>query len=182
MTTSESKGRFFTKRIDSHNESNRELECSSWGRSLLLDCDVIGIGGSERNSRKASAAQRSSAQHWGRGLHIKCDYRGLHGEPLGSDQRNMSFLAATLVGWIGGGCLQQGLKVFLFFFWYLYVHDLSMTDRIIQTMWRERLCCRQRHLNTESWSALEHSNSGKKFLIRFSLSNRFFFRLDSAIW
>jgi len=34
MTTSESKGRFFTKRIDSHNESNRidsnrELECSS---------------------------------------------------------------------------------------------------------------------------------------------------------
>jgi len=33
MTTSESKGRFFTKRIDSHNESNRidsnrELECS----------------------------------------------------------------------------------------------------------------------------------------------------------
>ena len=29
MTTSESKGRFFTKRIDSHNESNCELECSS---------------------------------------------------------------------------------------------------------------------------------------------------------
>jgi len=29
MTTSESKGRFFTKRIDSHNESNRELECST---------------------------------------------------------------------------------------------------------------------------------------------------------
>jgi len=29
MTTSESKGRFFRKRIDSHNESNRELECSS---------------------------------------------------------------------------------------------------------------------------------------------------------
>ena len=30
MTTSESKGRFFfTKRIDSHNESNSELECSS---------------------------------------------------------------------------------------------------------------------------------------------------------
>ena len=31
----------------------------SWARSLLLDCDVIGIGGSERNSRKASAAQLS---------------------------------------------------------------------------------------------------------------------------
>ena len=29
MTTSESKGRFFTKRIDSHNESNRELACST---------------------------------------------------------------------------------------------------------------------------------------------------------
>jgi len=29
MTTSESKGRFFTERIDSHNESNRELECSA---------------------------------------------------------------------------------------------------------------------------------------------------------
>jgi len=28
-------------------------------RFLLLDCDVIGIGGSERNSRKASAAQLS---------------------------------------------------------------------------------------------------------------------------
>jgi len=31
----------------------------SWARSLLLDCDVTGIGGSERNSRKASAAQLS---------------------------------------------------------------------------------------------------------------------------
>jgi len=32
----------------------------SWERSsLLLDCDVIGIEGSERNSRKASAAQLS---------------------------------------------------------------------------------------------------------------------------
>ena len=31
----------------------------SWARSLLLDCDVIGIVGSERNSRKASAAQLS---------------------------------------------------------------------------------------------------------------------------
>jgi len=34
----------------------------SWlssARSLLLDCDVIGIGGSKRNSRKASAAQLS---------------------------------------------------------------------------------------------------------------------------
>ena len=31
----------------------------SWARSLLLVCDVIGIGGSERNSRKASAAQFS---------------------------------------------------------------------------------------------------------------------------
>jgi len=33
MTTSESKGRFFLQnesiRIDSHNESNRELECST---------------------------------------------------------------------------------------------------------------------------------------------------------
>ena len=28
----------------------------SWVRSLLLDGDVIGIGGSERNSHKASAA------------------------------------------------------------------------------------------------------------------------------
>jgi len=31
----------------------------SWVRFLLLDCDVIGIGGSERNSRKASTAQLS---------------------------------------------------------------------------------------------------------------------------
>jgi len=31
----------------------------SWGCSLLLDCDVIGIGGSEWNSRKASTAQLS---------------------------------------------------------------------------------------------------------------------------
>ena len=31
----------------------------SWARSLLLDCGVIGIGGSERNSSKASAAQLS---------------------------------------------------------------------------------------------------------------------------
>jgi len=31
----------------------------TWVRFLLLDCDVIGIGGSERNSRKASAAQLS---------------------------------------------------------------------------------------------------------------------------
>jgi len=31
----------------------------SWARSLPLDCDEIGIGGSERNSRKASAAQLS---------------------------------------------------------------------------------------------------------------------------
>jgi len=31
----------------------------SWARSLLLDCDVIGIGGSERNSRKASAVELS---------------------------------------------------------------------------------------------------------------------------
>jgi len=31
----------------------------SWARSLLLDCDVIGIRGSERNSRKTSAAQLS---------------------------------------------------------------------------------------------------------------------------
>jgi len=29
----------------------------SYARSLPLDCDVIGIGGSERNSRKASAVQ-----------------------------------------------------------------------------------------------------------------------------
>jgi len=40
MTTSESEGRFFTKRIDSHNESNRidsnrELECSI-ARSVVL--------------------------------------------------------------------------------------------------------------------------------------------------
>jgi len=32
---------------------------SALPRSLLLDCDVIGIEGSERNSRKASAAQLS---------------------------------------------------------------------------------------------------------------------------
>ena len=31
----------------------------SWAHSLPLDRDVIGIGGSERNSRKASAAQLS---------------------------------------------------------------------------------------------------------------------------
>jgi len=36
MTTSESKGRFFsTKRIDSHNESNRELQCSNDDLSSL---------------------------------------------------------------------------------------------------------------------------------------------------
>ena len=40
MTTSESKGRFFTKRIDSHNESiridsKRELECSRINHLLL---------------------------------------------------------------------------------------------------------------------------------------------------
>jgi len=36
MTTSELKGRFFfTKRIDSHNESNRELECST-GYGLMV--------------------------------------------------------------------------------------------------------------------------------------------------
>ena len=29
---------------------------ADWARSLPLDCDVIGTGGSERNSRKASAA------------------------------------------------------------------------------------------------------------------------------
>jgi len=45
MTTSESKGRFFTKRIDSHIESNkidsnRELECSrlSIARQAQLIC------------------------------------------------------------------------------------------------------------------------------------------------
>jgi len=31
----------------------------SWARSLVLDCDAIGIGGSERNSRTASVAQLS---------------------------------------------------------------------------------------------------------------------------
>ena len=40
MTTSESKGRFFTKRIDSHNESNRELECST---CCLLASDRLAV-------------------------------------------------------------------------------------------------------------------------------------------
>ena len=58
MTTSESKGRFFTKRIDSHNEcnridSNRELECSStqtaglaFGGTDLCSYRVRGVDGS----------------------------------------------------------------------------------------------------------------------------------------
>ena len=41
MTNSESKGQFFTKRIDSHNESNRidsnrELECSTACLMMLM--------------------------------------------------------------------------------------------------------------------------------------------------
>jgi len=34
MTTNESKGRFFTKRIDSHNESNR---FANWNALLYID-------------------------------------------------------------------------------------------------------------------------------------------------
>jgi len=43
MTTSESKGRFFTKRIDSHNESNRELECSN-AYTDTSECPIDSIG------------------------------------------------------------------------------------------------------------------------------------------
>jgi len=44
MTTSESKGRFFTKRIDWHNElnridSNRELECSNGNHDICTELD-----------------------------------------------------------------------------------------------------------------------------------------------
>jgi len=52
MTTSESKSRFFTKRIDSHNESNRidlnrELECSS-----------------KQRHRPISSCRRRDVQQW----------------------------------------------------------------------------------------------------------------------
>jgi len=63
MTTSESKGRFFTKRIDSHNESNgiysnRELECSNqrvgWLGSRVvsvLDLGAVGPGFKSQSRR-----------------------------------------------------------------------------------------------------------------------------------
>jgi len=63
MTTSESKGRFFTKRIDSHNESNRidlnrELECSKryWSQHAVMGRYILTSGPAAANPPQRHAA------------------------------------------------------------------------------------------------------------------------------